>query len=113
MKLAVDKRVGTGARTDKRYALVVIGRKSGSLTESSTRLLVHILQPAAVLEARSLLRDRLLLALEQAPLPFHARRRSGYSSNTTRSQLISCSHSFLGLMLPASSRPSRSWKEPK
>src|SRR6266511_2150518 len=36
-----------------------------------------------------------------------------YSSKTTRSHSTLCSHSFLALMLPASSRPSRSWKEPK
>ena len=91
---------------------MVIGRNSVSLSPSSSSSSLNAsssgLYSAAVsfLASESSSPSNNSLALSrQAP--------KWYSSKTTRSQFVSCSHVFLALMLPSLSLPSRSWNEPK
>ena len=87
-------------------------RKSASLPESSSRPSSKSSSSFAYSASSSFLAtstsspsNNSLALSRQAP--------KWYSSKTTRSQFTVCSHSFFGLMFPASSRPRRSWNEPK
>ena len=95
-----------------RYARVVIGRKSVSASDSSPRSSLTLSRSLAYSSFVSFLATA-SSSPSNSSLAVSRHAPKWYSSKTTRSQLISCSQVFFGLMLPAASRPSRSWNEPK
>ena len=80
--------------------MVVMGRNSVSFSESSPRSSLTPARPVAYSSLSSFLATA-SSSPSNSSLAVSRHAPKWYSSKTTRSQLTTCSHSFLGLMLPA------------
>jgi hypothetical protein len=120
--LLLDELAG-GQRPERRARQVEVGLgrdgqelglvSASSLKSGSPRSLL-LARPERVVPYSALISSlRSFFALEEILGRCPAMRRSGIRRRPPGPSSLVWSHSFFGLMFPAASRPSRSWKEPK